>query len=1107
MPNSRILRLVVAMLACWTTAGHAQNIFNIANGDVVSCSGAMVDSGGEGGPGYGNNEQFTATICPDQPGDAISLNTVIFNLNASGTAPGDELSIYDGATTGDPLIGTWTSGDSPGIITASFGNPTGCLTISFTSNETGTGAFAFSITCFVPCEPPVASAIMSEPSPALICQGEAVQFDGSGSTAPAGFNVIQWTWDFGDGVIDSTSGPVISHVFPDPASGHVVHLMVEDDNGCVNTNSVELEVRVSTTPTFSGMDDQTICVGETAALDADAQAVTWSGQPVVDFGDGLALPDELGVVFTSSITMSAFQVGQTLTDVNDIVSVCIDMEHSFMGDFVLQLTSPTGETMVFHQQGGGGTYLGIPVDDESQPNAVGTCYTYCFSPTATNGTWVDNAGGTLPAGTYESLQPFSNLLGSQLNGTWTVSFTDLFGLDNGFICSWWIEFNPALLPDVTAYTPVLDINDPDSSGWSGAVLTTNPLDPSQATFAPTTSGPQTLTYSVTDNFGCTYDTTLTVNVNPAANVEATATPPEECGDPWQLNAALQQPIPQGPVTYYWTPTTGLNNSISPYPFASPDQDTWYVITAFPSGHPLCGTTDSVLVNGLTWLENDSIVTDAICHGDGTGHIQVVTTGNGGPWNYSWMNAGGTVVQTTMGANGDNFSGAGGTWTVVVSEGANGNNCSDTLQAVILEPSAVEMVSLSDDTLICRTGTATLVADVTGGTGSHTVHWSDGATGATHAVGPLGTTTWEVWATDSSGCMSDTLEVEVAVRPPLGLSVPDTVVTCFEQTTLLMPDTVFGGDGAYQYAWAGGTFTPDPGYTAAWQDTTLVCLTVTDGCETPDVTRCVLVAVKQIPDLVLTADTTEGCDPFFVIFNVQDTTGGATVTWNFGDGTVVNGPPAPVGHTYMDPGVFDVKVTAHWPNGCDDDSTFSDMIIVAAVPDAQFTWSPNPASTLDPTVHFAEQARPYAVMWSWDLAGLDTAMSPDPVFVFPNDVGGHYPVQLVVANYLGCTDTIVRTIEVMDEFLVFVPTAFTPDGDGVNEQLFVLGDDIDTQAFVLNIFNRWGQMVFSTEDRSIGWDGTFGGKPVPDGVYNWKLEARSLWTGISHKLSGHVSVLR
>jgi len=1101
------LHAVTLALALWATAARAQSIFNIADGDVVTCSGAMVDSGGEGGPGYGNNEQVTATICPDQPGDAISLNTVIFDLNAAGSAPGDVLNIYDGPTTNDPLLGTWTSGQPPGIVTASYGNPTGCLTIEFVSNEVGTGAFAFAITCFVPCEPPVASAVMSEPSPALVCQGDTVQFDGSASTAPAGFSVTQWTWDFGDGTIDSTSGHIVSHVFPDPPGGHVVHLMVEDDNGCVNTNSVELEVRTSTTPVFSGLDNETLCVGESVTLDADAQAVTWTGQPVVDFGNGMALPDEQGVVFTSSVTMSVFAIGQTMTSVNDIPSVCFEMEHSFIGDFVLQLISPTGQTITFHQQGGGGTYLGEPVDDDSQPNAVGTCYQYCFSPTATNGTWVENAGGTLPAGTYESLQPFTNLLGSQLNGTWTISLTDLWGSDNGFICSWWIEFDPALLPDVTAYTPVLDLTDPDSTGWSGDDLTVNPSDPTQATFTPTASGQEVLTFSVTDNFGCTYDTTLTVTVTPAATVEATSIPPAECGDPWQLNAALQQPVPQGPVTYYWTPTTGLSNSISPYPFATPDEDTWYVITAFPAGHPLCGTTDSIFVNGLTWLENDSIVTDAICHGDGTGSIQVVTTGNGGPWNYTWMNAGGTVVQTTMNANGDSYSGDGGTWTVIVAEGANGNNCSDTLQAEIMEPSAVEMVSLSDDTLICRTGTATLMATATGGTGAHTIHWSDGATGSAHAVGPLNTASWSAWATDENGCVSDTLEVEVAVNPPLALTLPDSVITCFDLATPLIPDTVYGGDGAYQFAWAGGDFSPDPAYSAAWQDTIVVCVTVTDGCETPDVTGCIVVAVKQIPDLVLTADTTEGCDAFFVIFNVQDTTGAATVTWNFGDGTVVDGPPAPVGHTYMDPGIFDVELTAHWPNGCDDDSTFTDMIIVAAVPDAQFTWSPSPASTLDPTVQFTEQAGPYAVEWWWDFAGLDTASGPTTEFVFPNDLGGRYPVQLVVANYLGCTDTVVRTIEVMDEFLVFIPSAFTPDGDGVNEQLFVLGDDISTEDFHLMIFDRWGEMIFATEDRSIGWDGTYGGRPVPDGSYNWKLKATSLWTGISHDLSGHVNVLR
>ena len=88
-----------------------------------------------------------------------------------------------------------------------------------------------------------------------------------------------------------------------------------------------------------------------------------------------------------------------------------------MGDLIVRIIGPTGQTVVMHQQNGGGTYLGVPNDfDEGNPQ-LGTCWTYCFSPTATNGTWVDNAGGTLPAGTYKSLNPLAGLVGSPLNGT------------------------------------------------------------------------------------------------------------------------------------------------------------------------------------------------------------------------------------------------------------------------------------------------------------------------------------------------------------------------------------------------------------------------------------------------------------------------------------------------------------------------------------------------------------------------------------------------------------------------------------------------------------------------------------------------------------------
>ena len=81
----------------------------------------------------------------------------------------------------------------------------------------------------------------------------------------------------------------------------------------------------------------------------------------------------------------------------------------------------------------------------------------------------------------------------------------------------------------------------------------------------------------------------------------------------------------------------------PYPLATPVIDTWYIVTVFPAGHPLCGSVDSVFVNELTHLENDSVLTDEVCHGDGTGSIEVITTGNGGPWNYTWTDGGGALM--------------------------------------------------------------------------------------------------------------------------------------------------------------------------------------------------------------------------------------------------------------------------------------------------------------------------------------------------------------------------------------------------------------------------------------------------------------------------------
>ena len=1119
-------RLVLLPLVCLLLArmpAQAQPIAYLISqgGTVNTCSGALLDSGGEGGAGYGNNEHFVITICPGQPDSAISLSFVLFNLSAAGSIPTDHLSIYDGPDTSSPLIGTWSGNNSPNIVSASFANTSGCLTVEFSSNEMGTGVFAASISCTHPCEPPTAAAVMSEPSPALICQGEQLSFDGSASTAAGTFSIVQYLWDFGDGSLDSTSGPVVSHVFPNPPAQHVVHLMVKDDNDCWNTNQVDLVVQISTTPNFDNFDNITHCAGEPVDLTAitSVTANTWSSIPEVNFGGPIALPDDIGTPFNSTVTFTAFQPGQQMTSVGDILSVCVEMEHSFMGDFTLKLTSPTGQSMMLHEQGDGGTYLGEANDTDNGSNIIpGVCWEYCFSPTATLGTWADcAAGGPTPnvtmagtppssallPGTYTPVQPFNNLVGSQLNGTWTLTFTDLWGIDNGSICGWSINFSPNVLPDDVSYTPIPGVMHTDSSYWTGPDLSIDPDNPLHYIANPTEVGPHVYTYTVTDNFGCTYDTTLTITITPGVTVD----PSIICGPPLILEPGLQLPLPSGTIVYNWSPAQGLSNTSTPHPTASPAVPTWYTLHAYPAGHPLCGVPDSVLVNPPSANTNQAVVTDHRCAGAIGGSIVVESTGYNGPWDYTWTDSSGTVVQTTAGSNGDTYSGPGGTYQIVVHDGPNGNGCTDTLTATIHEPPPLLLTWAGTDTVICLTGTALLAADATGGTGAHAMHWDHGAgTGSPVAVSPSDTTVYQVWATDANNCLSDTAQVTVAVRPPLRFHLADTVSSCPKVDLLLAADSIAGGDGSYSFQWdSGGSM-----------DSTLMvnlfgsrdfCMTLRDGCETPALTQCVHVDITPVPPLVLTVDSVLGCEPFSVNLALEDTSGEARADWYFHPDAILMNRPMSLGFTYVESGIYDLYVDVHWPNGCDYDSTYAGLITVIDVPKADFTWEPRPSTIFRNEVHFQELAGHTATSFAWDFAGLGESTLPNPDFTFPDDTGRYYPVQLVVRNFLGCADSTVRMVNVDDVFLVHIPTAFSPDGNGRNDVLEVIGNNIADGDFHWMIFDRWGELVFETKDRHQGWDGKLNGRTVKNGVYVWMLHAQSRFTQVNYDLRGHVTVVR
>jgi len=503
------------------TSAAAQDSFLISEPEINTCQASLQDTGGEAGGGYQNNENFITVICPDSPGMAVSLNfnATPFNLSLSGVEPADRLSIWDGPNETHPLLGSWTGNDSPGIVSASYvnvQNTGGCLTVRFTSNSSGTGRFAAFISCAVPCEPPTASAIIVGASqlPVLACQNEAITFDGSASTAVEGFSIAEYKWDFGDGTVDSLSGTVVNHAFT-TGGEHLVQLYLTDDNDCASTNSVDLRVLVSTTPLFNGasLADTTVCLGQPVTLDATGiAAANWSAMPNVDFGAGLYLPDDASEPFLSTLTLTGFAPDATLQDIADLASICVSMEHSYMGDLLISMICPNGQNVYLHAQGGGGTFLGLALDGETDPPTPGVCWNYCWDPDATNGTWAENEGEILPSGSYQSVQPMTQLIGCPLNGDWTFSVTDLFGADDGFVCSWGINFDPDLYPGAFTFTPVLGLSDPDSAHWSGANLTTDPADPLVAQVNTPEPGTFAYVFAVTDNFGCTYDTTVTVTV-------------------------------------------------------------------------------------------------------------------------------------------------------------------------------------------------------------------------------------------------------------------------------------------------------------------------------------------------------------------------------------------------------------------------------------------------------------------------------------------------------------------------------------------------------------------------------------------------------------------
>jgi len=543
---------ILTVLLVFTVQVKAQEISIAGVNNYTACEGAVVDSGLSAAD-YGANENHTITWCPEAPETVLNFYWVVFDLDIAST-----ITIYDGDDNTAPLVGTYSGDELQGLdIFSGVDNVTGCMTIEFVSGVGSSGNFGAYASCGYPCDRPFAIVNPTELQPHYACLNEPVYLEATSSTVADGQEIVSWVWDLGDGTTDDTSGPIVSHSYTQPGL-YVMNLSLTDDNDCDNNNLLDYQILVSTNPDFTGTSsDLTMCVGDEVDITGVVEGVLYTAEPSVDFGGGLFIPDDQSGCFSSQLTFTSFYPGAVVNDANvDILNAFINFEHSYMGDLTITFICPNGQTVLVHQQGGNGTFLGVPIDDDTDLNP-GVGWDYFWEPLATNGTWVENAGGTLPSGSYESVQPFTNFNGCPLNGTWEVEVCDLWGSDNGFIFDWSLAFAPELYPEAVTFTPTFG-PECDSTWWDGPSIVDDGGDCNIVTISPEFVGVESYTYTGQNDFGCYYDRTIDVTVVGTIPT-VTSNQTQFCGSPVILNANVGDVDPED-CDFSWTPPNNLDDT-------------------------------------------------------------------------------------------------------------------------------------------------------------------------------------------------------------------------------------------------------------------------------------------------------------------------------------------------------------------------------------------------------------------------------------------------------------------------------------------------------------------------------------------------------------------
>jgi gliding motility-associated-like protein len=494
----------------------------------------------------------------------------------------------------------------------------------------------------------------------------------------------------------------------------------------------------------------------------------------------------------------------------------------------------------------------------------------------------------------------------------------------------------------------------------------------------------------------------------------------------------------------------------------------------------------------------AVVDDSTCPGTAVcdGEATMTNVDGMAPYSFDW----GDPANTNAPGVTDLCA---GDYTFVVIDG---NGCIDSVDYMIVGPEPAAIFLTATDVSCDGLMDGSIDTNIPTGQDPYQFEW-DGMI-STQNIANLDTGWHYLLLTDAVGCeYSDSAYVGLAPEQVINLMVPGEI--CVDADPIIPDPTLFNG------AWTGvgvvdaatGLFDPA---VAGPGDFVLTYVDDND-CNT---VYEVDVTVRAMPVIAISAFPSIGCADLEVELDVVGALLTGDYEWNLGDSTLVNQTP-PFSHVYTQEGEYDVSLSITDAFGCQNADTLISAVEVISQPVANFSFSPNTPTDYDNEVEFTDLSVG-STSWMWDFGNGQGSNEQNPSTIY--DGPGDYLVSMRIESGSGCADSVSYIIRYRGDVTLYVPSSFTPDGDNLNDYFQVVtSSDID--LFTITIFDRWGTVVFQSNDIEEKWNGGVYGTYAtedhlyysPDGTYSYVITYNSRFNGssasTSERIYGTIQILR